>query len=113
MVAILRLVVLLIVFAVPQFSLAGAFTDGNELYNQCTGSADLYAAYCLGYVTGVSDALTGDIVVTDNRYCPPRGLTVAQIKDVAVKFLRENPGTRNATASSVVAHALQSAFPCR
>jgi Ssp1 endopeptidase immunity protein Rap1a len=110
MATVLRFVVMFVVFGQPQLSLA-AFIDGNELYNRCTQS-DLGAAYCIGFTTAISDALDGNTV---NGYdaCPPSTATGGQVRDIVLKYLRENPASRHESASSLAAHALHEAFPCR
>ena len=96
---------------------------GDMPYAHCL-SSDLYArGICLGYVEGVADAgeqealagasVTGASTLGIWRWCIPTGTASGQARDIVVKFLRENPAQRHLAAASVVASALQHAWPCR
>ena len=96
---------------------------GDMLYAHCL-SSDLYArGICLGYVEGVADAgeqealagasVTGASTLGIWRWCIPTGTASGQVRDIVVKFLRENPVQRHLAAAGVVASALQHTWPCR
>jgi hypothetical protein len=36
---------------------AGAFADGNRIYNSCSGTDGMEVSYCAGYVAGMTDAV--------------------------------------------------------
>ena len=97
----------------------GDFTDGNFLLSTCDRTDQAGAAYCIGYIVAVADSLAeGEPVPTRDgtgvfRACVPVGATSTQVKDVAVKWLRENPRERHLGAWSLVAAAIGQAFPCR
>ena len=86
-------------------------------------AAQLVAYLCLGYVEGVADAGEQQALVGANatgastlgiwRWCIPTGAASVQARDIVVNFLRENPAQRHLAAASVVALALQHAWPCR
>jgi hypothetical protein len=105
----------------------GMFLDGNDLYAKCTTSTPVERAICVGYVEGVLDA--GEVEATlawrqqrakppyqatleGERWCAPDGITAGQAVDVVTAFLRNNPAVRQATADSLVAGALEQAWPC-
>jgi hypothetical protein len=83
-----------------------AFVDGNKLkeYLSNTGSASDYA---MGFIIGVADSHSDTLV------CPPIGVTVGQMVDVARKYLNENPDKLHYAAYTNVAIALMHAFPCK
>ena len=96
---------------------------GDMLYAHCL-SSDLYArGICLGYVEGVADAgeqevlagasVSGGSTLGIWRWCIPTGTASGQVRDIVVKFLRENPVQRHLAAAGVVASALQHTWPCR
>ena len=47
--------------------------------------------------------------------CPPqgRGITVGQLVEVVVNYLRDHPEARHYAANSVAGVALKQAFPCK
>lgn len=98
------------------------FYDGNTLLKKCAldpGSVDLSnLSICLGYVAAISDALQGMIsgrrnTIGGRSACVPSNVTIGQSVDVTVKFLQVHPDLRHFSANSLVAAALEEAFPCR
>ena len=86
-----------------------SFVTGNDLYEECTnptGSAK--HVHCTGYVTGIADVLN-----MDGSVCLPANVTVRQIEDVIVSYLREKPQYRQISASALAGIALRKAFRCR
>lgn len=96
--------------AEPKTTAPVFFENGNTLLARC--STDRMA--CMMFVSGVSDAM-GDIsqYVEGAKVCMPAHVDRGQITDIAVKYLKDNPATRQYTASSQVALALWDAFPCQ
>jgi hypothetical protein len=106
---------------------AGAsFMSGNMLLRDCTG-ADMLA--CIGYLEGVIDAavvnaappkLADDPYLAETNiaelwgwhWCLPGNVTVDQVRDVAVKFLRDNPRDRHLQAAPQIARGFAEAWPC-
>lgn len=88
--------------------------DGNKLLQICKASEGSQSrANCLGYVAGVSDTLTdlASLGILKGSPCLPTGATPGQMADVVVKYLTENPKDRNLSPSSLVAGALNEAWP--
>jgi hypothetical protein len=95
---------------------AGFYT-GNELYEVCTADRDsksyVEKTYeCVAYVTGAVDAFNTTREVNGLKSCIPAGVTVGQLKDVTVDFLRDKPANRNGSASALVFAATRKAWPC-
>lgn len=101
----------------------GLRSGGDMLYAHCL-SSDTYArGMCLGYVEGIADAgeqqalagasASGASTLGIWRWCIPTGAASGQAREIVVKFLRENPAQRHLAAASIVASALQRAWPCR
>jgi hypothetical protein len=86
----------------------GQFRTGNDLYAKCTASAGPERTECIGIVIGLADAF-----VYDEKTCPPDGITVRQVEDLIVKYLRDHPELRHHSAPSLARTALQQAFPCK
>jgi hypothetical protein len=89
-------------------------SDGNSLYALCTASSGntfvdaASEGMCLGYVDGVATTLIAlDFIDV------PTGVTHGQLQDVAVKYLKDNPATRNQDAAVLTIKAITAAFPKR
>jgi hypothetical protein len=86
------------------------FYTGNELYGKGESSNQNDKTFALGYIAGVSDVLVGDDML---KTCVPENVTVGQMRDIVIKYLKDNPEKRHFTAHSNVGVALFKAFPCR
>jgi len=87
----------------PGTSVALEFYTGNKLLSHCQSAEEYSKAACLSYVMGVADTV-GDQQNSSTksgpmwriRYiCFPADLDAGQVRDVVVKYLVENPETRN------------------
>jgi hypothetical protein len=104
--------------------------DGNRLLEYCTSSVQFMdngsfssgtqseqATWCIGYVTGIMDALDLARRLSDaqdvKNYPCLAGTTSGQTTRVIVKYLRENPEKLQEPAASLSLTALQRAFPCK
>lgn len=91
---------------------------GNELASRCSeGASPQDDAYCLGYFDGFVD---GDLVGRYSAprpipasFCPPSTITLGQVRNVVLRYLKENPAQTHKMALELVADALKQAFPCR
>ena len=97
---------------VSQASAKGSFfLTGNELLNQCQDNSLVRQGDCMGFTSGVSDAMASS-TLHGWTACVPNQVTRGQVKDIAVQFLVKHPEWRHLTAVSLVANALDEAFPC-
>ena len=87
----------------------GYFYTGNTLLQICTSDSSLDAGICLGFAAGLSDSLTGQHVICD---APDSRVTSLQMRDLAVKYLRDHPAIRQYAAQRLVTEAFRAAFPC-
>jgi len=64
--------------------------------------------YCVGYITGSFDALKG----SEEYKCVAQEkiVTVGQIKEVVIAYLRKKPESRHFTAESLIRNAIFHAF---
>jgi hypothetical protein len=97
--------------AAPPPAASGVFFTGNDLYEECQ---KLIHNACTGYVMAVSDALqdAADANGSPRTVCLSPGVEARQLVDVVVRYLREHPEIRHASAASMVTVALQGSFPC-
>lgn len=101
---------------IPVAADAGFYT-GNDLYEVCTvekGEKEyLERSYeCIAYITGAVDAFNTTREASKLKSCIPGGVTISQLKDVTVAYLRDNPETRNMSASGLVLAATRKAWSC-
>lgn len=87
------------------------FATGNTLYDLCNGTGVNRIA-CQHYISGASDAFQTYQETNPRLICLPSTVTLEQMTDVVVVFLRDHPAQRHYSASSEVWLALQNAFPC-
>ncbi|HAD86585.1 MAG TPA: hypothetical protein DCG48_04415 [Rhodospirillaceae bacterium] len=95
---------------------AGFFETGNSLYSDCEGE-DFKKFKCFGYVVGAYDMhafMAAAIKRSGGKQviCGPDGLTVGQMRDVVVKYLKDNPDKRHHPASILAFAAFADAWPC-
>ena len=86
-----------------------AMENGKVLLEDCLQPAGSSGRdYCLGYVTGIANAL--QLVVGD--VCVPEKKTRRQVVNVAVRYLQAHPERGHHLAAALVRAALVEAFPC-
>lgn len=104
------------VSAEPQRGFGFEFFSGNDLYGRCTPGAKYNLSDCWRYVEGAVDmAMFAERSLQRQQIClpvPASSVSGEQISDVVVKYLRDEPRERSATAASLVYDALHKAFPC-
>lgn len=90
----------------------GRFYDGNKLLERCQGAPSIAEAYVMGIVDGSQYGAEWSAGYRGYRYCSPQGATSRQYRDLACDYVKDHPGTRQMTASTLVLEALFSAWPC-
>lgn len=101
----------------PTTVLASGFKTGNDLLTECEAgepprSDSLNWGICMGYVTGAADALGFWSAVGTGKSCIPQGSQAGQMRDIVIKYLRDNPARRHFDAQALVFGALKEAFGC-
>jgi hypothetical protein len=96
--------------------------DGNGLLDYCTTTAEKRVG-CVGYVLGYADAtvilpirdyLRNHNARDDALICIPSDFVKAeQMVDVVVTYLKAHPETLYLGAGTLVAEALEEAWPCK
>jgi hypothetical protein len=84
---------------------AAAIYDGNEILFSCKKGN----LKCIYYLAGVHDARND---LDSKKYCMPDGVKLAELKEVFIKYAKDNPEKLNFAASSVTINAFTKAFPC-
>jgi Rap1a immunity proteins len=88
--------------------------EGNGLLEACTSRQPLQGAMCIGYIRGVIDGenMMGTALNKRPLVCLPQGVTLGQVEDVIVKYLKDNPAERNKPSAGLIGIAAASAWPC-
>lgn len=82
-------------------------------YYKTDGLKNSLGAGCFMYIAGVSHTLLlNDDTVRLKSPCPGSGVTDAEITDVVLRWLDDNPAKRDLAAPYLVMRALNDAFPC-
>lgn len=105
----MRTVALILVAALSHCSPANAaFDTGNDLYDFCTSKDSSKQLLCLGLVTGYFEGMqAGYECGTDPK------ITRQQLRDIVVKFLRDNPAERHRPGAVLAARAYFLSFNCK
>jgi hypothetical protein len=72
------------------------------------------SAFCMGYIQGVTHTENGiSLSITPmTKLCIPDDVTLSQLKDVLIAYLKDRPEERHWAAWSLVHNAINDAFPC-
>ena len=110
--------------AIAWMSSAAIADTGTQLQTTCK-KPDIGYAYCLGYITGATQALSAWSAATpkDARtkttsanapslYCLPREVSNVQTMQAVVRYMDEHPERLNLSADTLVGYALEAAYPC-
>src|SRR5262245_38234637 len=90
--------------------------NGNYLLQQCTSNTEQGRTACIGYVLGYVDAtVVWKVNVGGIPVCIPEEprLTIQQIADVIVKWLKTHPREKDQAAGHLVKIILEETWPCR
>lgn len=99
--------------AFPANARETAIDDGNEIISVCGDQTYFSSGYCLGYIRGVSHGADMYFASKNTNICYPNNVTVGQLRDVVVDYIRRNPAKRTESAMLLVARASIEAWPCR
>ncbi|MFZ1741850.1 MAG: Rap1a/Tai family immunity protein [Pontixanthobacter sp.] len=118
----LRFIAFAIAVFIAQLPAAGSasFIDGSTLLEKCESrenSATYYQdrSFCMAYVLGAIDQLSLNTTADKDfvyQICLRESVTSGQLRDVVVKYLRENPADRDSQASFAVWISVRKAWPC-
>lgn len=90
-----------------------AVDDGNDLLDVCSKTDYYSQGYCLGYIRALSSGVDAVLATSNQKICYGQGVTIGQIRDVVVAYIRRNPAKRNENAMVLVSWASVEAWPCK
>jgi hypothetical protein len=94
-------------FLFPGIAQADYFDTGNEIWNVCTDNAPGHNYLCIGMAAAYYDMM----VATGYQCAAPAG-DRAQVRDVILKYLSDNPAMRTTPASPLAITSFATAFQC-
>ena len=83
------------------------FTSGNDLYKDLRSDKLVDNIYALGYIAGVADA------GQSGSHCIPTSVSLGQLQDMVIDYLRKNAEIRNLSADVLVSLMLIERWPCK
>ena len=86
--------------------------SGDQLLSDCSSKDPDRVLLCAGYIAGVADALAISRAIEGRPPCMPAGTTVEQVKDAAVRYLRQHPDYGERTAAGSVMNAIVDEWKC-
>ena len=93
---------------------SATFDSGNDLHTRCVSTQPMDRVACAYYVSAIADVIqTNNNTLYGYSVCVPPQVTRLQVADVVGRWLTNNPQHRHYTANSLVAAALEQAYPCR
>jgi hypothetical protein len=106
----MRTLFIVFLIVVGTVDAASAYFDtGNDLYDVCRRKTDHFQGACIATISGAFD-----MMYALGYTCEGAGdVTREQLRDVAVKFLTDNPQHRNAPAVFSILLAFETAFRCK
>lgn len=106
-------VLLFLVLIYPAVSFG--IQTGNDLLAEC--SEELHSSRlssCLGYLQGLDHSHNTFLwwkQLKEPQYCIPDGVTVGQLRDIVLKYLKERPEELHLEPSGLALNAWITAFP--
>ncbi len=89
-----------------------AILSGDQLLSDCLSKDPGRVLRCASYIAGVADALAVSRYRDGRPPCMPVDATVEQVKDVAVRYLRQHPDYDETTAAGLVMNAIVAEWKC-
>ena len=101
----------------PVAPVQAGFYSGNVLFEICMTARDDPAYFeksyeCAAYISGAVDAFNSTREANKLKSCIPAEVTINQLRDVTVDYLRAKPTGRAKSASALVFAAVRKAWPC-
>lgn len=104
-----RILLVICLLSTPSFASA---MDGNGLLSECSDDEGSFSSgVCSGFVSGVAHVI-GSNSINGYTACFPENVSYGQLRRVAVNHLEKHPDLLHYSASSLVAEAFATAFPC-
>ncbi len=93
----------------------GDLYTGNKLMDWCDETATvLQNTYCAMYLSGIMDAESAFVgwKVKTPHFCIPDGVSVNQVRQVFLQYMKAYPEDWHMSAGSLALNAFRQAWPC-
>jgi len=87
------------------------FDTGNDVLEKCTSKNPFTEGVCIGLISGYFDGM--QMTHTCPKAEASKNIIRGQIRDIAVKFLKDNPADRHLPGAALAYRAFKVAFDCR
>ena len=94
------------VFSIFSATAVADFMDGKSLLMYCRGSNADAKGICMGYITGVADAISRNL-------CFPKEINTNLVVQIVIQHVERSPGAAQLSGESLVTNALKNAYPCK
>lgn len=91
-------------------------STGNGFLQFCGGDSVVRNSYCIGYIQGVistDEGISKTPTSTNRSLCIPTGVTMLQLQDIVIAYLKYTPEERHWPSWILVHNAINKAFPCQ
>lgn len=97
-----------------EFPRSSVVETGNDLLVTCSEVDSQLGTACMFYIRGITEGFFGALAATrqPQAFCVPDTVTLIQMRDVIVKWLRDNPDKRHFGANVLIIGIMKAAFPC-
>lgn len=86
--------------------------DGNQLLSDCADNSTYMQGFCLGYIRALDNSMIMLLALNNKKYCRPEGVTVGQVRDVYLSYIRRHPAERNQNNIALAISGNNEAWPC-
>lgn len=95
-------------------SSTGEGITGNQFIKLCNEAPRYDEGECFAYILGTYHGFTIAERLHDVEplTCVPNTVTMDQLSEIVIKYLRNNPQSRHLPARGLVMIAIRNAFPC-
>jgi hypothetical protein len=102
----------LVMLSTPVKAREVAVDDGNDMLTVCNKPDSYSEGYCLGYIRALSTGVDVYLTTRKEKVCYGTNVTIGQLRDVVVDYVRRNPAKRDEQAITLVLLASAEAWPC-
>jgi hypothetical protein len=87
--------------------------NGNGMLSDCTNDSIFHSGVCLGYIQGIYASVNVMMAMSGKGICYPEQVTLGQIRDVVISYLRRNPQSRHENSVLLYMKAVTEAWRCK
>jgi hypothetical protein len=95
------------------------WVDGDDLHRVCSSKEVTHIfkpGVCSGYLMAsidLAEGLHAQKVLAAPLFCMPAEITMPEIEEMVITYIKKHPARKEATGSMLVLEAAQEKYPCR